>query len=83
MVKQYSLDNQTWEAYTSGVVMTANGTVCFRGIDAAGNISGVVSCTVDNIDKVAPVKPTATADITEATNSDVITLENTYLLKGM
>ena len=38
---QYSLDNETWQSYTTGVVMSANGTVWFRGIDAAGNISEV------------------------------------------
>ena len=69
--KQYSLDNKTWKAYTSGVVMTANGTVYFRGIDAAGNVSAVTSYTVSNIDKVAPVKPTASADTASPTNKNV------------
>ena len=53
--KQYSLDNSTWQNYTAGVLMSANGTVYFRGIDAAGNISDVTSYAVTNIDKVAPV----------------------------
>ena len=47
--KQYSLDNKTWQTYTSGVVMSKNGTVYFRGIDAAGNISAVTSYAVTNI----------------------------------
>ena len=34
--------------------MTQNGVVSFRGIDAAGNVSDVTTCTVGNIDKVAP-----------------------------
>ena len=51
--KQYSLDNKNWTAYTSGVVMKDNGTVYFRGIDAAGNISDVVSYKVDNINPQA------------------------------
>jgi hypothetical protein len=69
--KQYSTDNTTWNAYTTGVVMTANGTVYFRGIDAAGNISDVASYTVDNICKVTPDKPVLTADITAPTNRNV------------
>ncbi len=48
--KQYSLDNQNWNNYDSGVLMGANGTVYFRGIDEAGNISEVASYTVDNIE---------------------------------
>ena len=70
-VKEYSLDNKTWQAYTTGVVMTANGSVYFRAADAAGNVSDVTSYTVTNIDKVAPTKPTASADITAATNRNV------------
>ena len=71
VLKQYSADGTTWETYTSGVVMTGNGTLWFRGIDAAGNISEVTSYTVSNIDKVAPSAPTASADITAPTNGDV------------
>ena len=68
--KQYSLDNKTWKTYTSGVVMTANGTVYFRGIDAVGNISEVASCNVANIYK-APTVPKVAADITSPTNQNV------------
>ena len=69
--KQYSLDGENFLAYDNGVVMQENGTAYFRGIDEAGNISDVTSYTVTNIDKVAPEKPTATADITSATNQNV------------
>ncbi len=48
--QQYSLDGQTWRNYTSGVVMPGNGTVYFRGIDLAGNISDVTAYTVNNIE---------------------------------
>ena len=57
-VKQYSLDNSTWQTYTGGVVMSANGTVSFRGYDAAGNVSDITSYTVSTIDKAAPDVPT-------------------------
>ena len=53
--KQYSLDNSAWTVYTQPVVMPGNGTVYFRGIDAAGNISDAVSYEVTNIDRTAPV----------------------------
>ncbi len=49
VVKQYSLDNNTWYNYTSGVVMESNGIVYFRGIDAAGNISAITAYDVNNI----------------------------------
>ncbi|MBR4673809.1 MAG: AIDA repeat-containing protein, partial [Victivallales bacterium] len=70
--KEYSLDNNMWKTYPSkGVVMSANGTVWFRGTDAAGNVSEVTSYTVANIDKVAPDAPTVSADITTPTNGFV------------
>ena len=49
--KQYSLDNKTWKTYTAAITMSANGSVYFRGIDAAGNVSKVTKYTVTNIDK--------------------------------
>ena len=70
-VRQYSFDGSTWAAYTDGVVMDDNGTVYFRGTDAAGNLSDITEFTVANIDKTAPEKPTASADITTPTNGDV------------
>ena len=70
--KQYSTDNQTWKSYGSGVVMSGNGTVFFRGIDAVGNISDVTSYEVTNIDKVAPAKPVVTASTKAWTNQKVI-----------
>ena len=71
VVKEYSLDGTNWTAYTVPVVLSNNGTVRFRGTDAAGNVSEVTSVVVDNIDKTAPEKPTASADITAATNQDI------------
>ena len=70
-VKQFSLDGETWQAYTAPVVLDANGTVSFRGQDAAGNLSQVTSFVVSNIDKVKPEAPTAAADITAATSLSV------------
>ena len=69
--KQYSLDYKTWQDYVDGVVMIDNGKVYFRGVDAAGNVSAVVMYAVTNIDKVPPVKPVASADITKPTNQIV------------
>ena len=70
---EYSLDGKTWKAYPEedGVVMTANGTVYFRGRDEAGNISEVTEYVVSNIDRIPPAKPTASADITDPTQQDV------------
>jgi len=69
--KQYSLNNSTWLTYSTGVTMSGNGTVCFRGIAAAGNVSAVTTYSVTNIDKTAPVKPTASASTTAPTNKSV------------
>ena len=71
IVKEYSLDNKDWKTYTAGIVFEENGTVYFRGKDEAGNYSSVTSYEVNNIDKVAPNKPTANADITTVTNQNV------------
>ena len=71
VIKQYSLDEETWQDYTTGVVMTDNGTVYFRGIDAAGNISDVTEYVVTNIDKIAPNAPTVAASTTKLTNQNV------------
>ena len=68
VLKEYSLDNKTWQTYTAGVVMTANGTVYFRAADAAGNVSDVTSFVVENIDKVAQAKPAGTAVTRNLTN---------------
>ena len=75
-VGEYSYDGKEWLAYTAPIVFTENGTVYFRGADAAGNVSEVTSYEVANIETVIPdtIKPTvsnAKADITEPTNKDV------------
>ena len=54
MKKEYSLDGKTWNAYTEGVVFEDNGSIRFKGTDAAGNVSEISEYTVSNIDKVAP-----------------------------
>ena len=71
-VKEYSLDGETWTAYSEAIKFTENGTVSFRGIDEAGNISDLTTVEVANIDKIPPEKPTAIADITTPTNGDVL-----------
>ena len=43
--------------FETGVVLKSNATVYFKAVDDAGNVSEVVSYTVDNIDKAAPKKP--------------------------
>ena len=78
---QISLDGETWNNYTEGITMADNGTVYFRGIDEAENISDVTSYEVTNIDKIAPTAPTVSADITEPTNQDV-TITATFSEEG-
>ena len=71
VTKQYSLDSQTWLAYTTGVTMSANGTVYFRGLSTSGKASEIVEYTGSNIDKTAPDAPTVTASNTKLTNRNV------------
>ena len=54
-VIQYKIGNDgEWQTYPEGgVEMSQNGTVYFRGIDAAGNISAESHYTVTNIDPIA------------------------------
>ena len=47
--KQYTLDGTTWKTYTKPLVLTTNGIIDFRGIDAAGNVSKLKTVTVNNI----------------------------------
>lgn len=59
-VKQYKIGTGAWEAYSSAVTMTENGSVYARSQDDAGNWSEESSYQVNNIDKVAPEAPTIT-----------------------
>ncbi|MBS1371433.1 MAG: hypothetical protein HPZ91_15920 [Lentisphaeria bacterium] len=54
--KEYSLDGKTWQECTGKVTMAQNGTVYFRGTDAAGNTS-VSQYEVSNILVVSPDAP--------------------------
>ena len=69
--KEYSLDGKVWMTYSAGVTMEDNGMVYFRGTDEAGNVSDVTDFLVSNIDRIAPEKPTASANITEVTRQNV------------
>ena len=71
VVKEYSLNNKDWTAYTEGITFSEVGTVYFRGKDEAGNYSEVTSYTVSNIDTEIPVAPVASADVTKPTNGKV------------
>ncbi len=68
--KQYKAGDGAWKNYTSGVTMTANGTVYFKAIDTAGN-EAEAKYVVSNIDKVAPTITQITASTKSPTNRDV------------
>ena len=77
--KQYSLNNETWKTYkAAGVTLKSNGTVYFRGIDEAGNISAVKTFTVKNIDKTAPDKPTIASVSTTAMTNKSVTVKASF-----
>ncbi len=68
---RYRIGAGAWQNYTTGVTISENSTIYFKAIDTSGNESEVVSYEVTNIDKVKPEKPTASADITDATDTEV------------
>ena len=76
VVKQYSFNGSDWLSYTTGVAMTDNGTVYFRAGDGGSKYSAVKSYSVTNIDKIAPTKPTAYANITAETTGTVTVTAN-------
>lgn len=65
-------DTAAWHNYTNPIVMKENGTIQARGTDQAGNVSGITSLIVTNIDKVAPNKPRISPNTVAPTNSDII-----------
>lgn len=72
--REYSLDSgKTWQDYSAAIEFTENGTVLFRGTDAAGNTSYVTAYEVTNIetDSTKPTVSNVKADITDPTNKDV------------
>ena len=71
ITQEYSFDSKNWNTYTTGIVVTTNGSVYFRGFDEAGNCSEVAEYHVNNIDKIAPQKPIVTADTAPAVNTYV------------
>jgi hypothetical protein len=69
IVKEYSTDAATWNAYTVPVVVSTNSTMVYaRAKDLANNVSTQSSITVSNIDKVVP---TVTASNGGSTSSGV------------
>lgn len=70
-VQEYSFDGENWQEYRGSVWCENNGTVYFRGADAAGNISTIASYEVSNIDRESPMLPTVEQDITGLTNQPV------------
>lgn len=65
-------ESGSWLAYPSkGITVTQNGKVYFKAIDSSGNESTIVYCTISNIDKTPPSKPTAKADVTSSTTKPV------------
>ena len=67
----YSKDGGDFIEYEEGVAFTANGSVVFKAVDAAGNETVSDEFLVSNIDNVAPVISDIAADVTEPTNGAV------------
>ena len=70
VVKEYSFNGTDWFAYTDGVEMRENGTVYFRGYDAAGNVSSTSEYVVSNIDTTADNADTVYVFISSAYTAD-------------
>ncbi|MBO4511774.1 MAG: AIDA repeat-containing protein, partial [Victivallales bacterium] len=67
----YIKDGGLLTVYEDGVVFTANGSVIFKAVDAAGNETFSDEFVVSNIDNVAPVISGIAADVMEPTKGAV------------
>lgn len=81
-VKEYRIGIGAWIAYTAPVVLSANNTVTARCKDAAGNLSGENSITVDNIDKTPPGIPATPKAVSASYNSVKVTWAAAALATG-
>lgn len=71
VTKQYSLDGTNWYTYTKEIVVSANCTIRFRGLNEAGTPSVITTYHVNNIVSSVPGDPVASADITTLTDGNV------------
>ncbi len=71
VTKQYSLDGTNWYTYTKEIVVSANCTIRFRGLNEAGTPSAITTYHVNNIVSSVPGDPVASADITTLTDGNV------------
>lgn len=70
--KQYMLGtNGVWTTYTGPITLTENAYVVARYISNKGIWSSLGGVTVSNIDKIAPLNPTFSADSNTLTNQNV------------
>lgn len=69
--KQYKINNGSWQNYSEGIMIQENCTIYARSKDEAENISNVVSCDIDNIDKTIPGLAEIIVDPTYMTNQNV------------
>jgi uncharacterized protein YjdB len=75
VAKEYKVsESGTWTAYTSPIVVSENGTVYARGMDAAGNISKETHYVISNIDKVIPIATVAYSTTTTTTQAVYATM---------
>ena len=72
MSRQYSFDQKNWDTYKGAVTRKTNGSIYFRGKNAAGKESEVVEYRVTNIDTEPPAAPVVSADKTDHTSSPVL-----------
>ena len=70
--RQYSFDQKNWDTYKGAVTLKTNGSIYFRGKNAAGKESEVVEYRVTNIDTEPPAAPVVSADKTDHTSSPVL-----------
>lgn len=71
-VKQYRIGSTaTWTSYTAPIILSSNNTIYARASDSVGNWTSIVSYSIGNIDKTAPVPPVLTPDTVSPTNGSV------------
>ena len=65
-------EEDTWREYEGTITVTENTTLYFQAVDSSGGCSEITSCTVDNIDREIPDRPSVEASETAPTNQNVI-----------
>lgn len=70
-IRQYRIGDGDWQTYSGSFAISSNATVLAKGSDYVGNVSGIASYAIKNIDKDPPVNPSVSLSQTDLTNQNI------------